>query len=185
MRRLECRQRTNSDVWIHHVACKFPGFLISLLHFTVIGNQLFISNDRNRVRWVVLGLLQDGACTDLVENLGVNSLKGDLSNTTTFNTPLFSLANTFNDGVWYLLVSATSLQCQWAPPLWCTVPIDTIYVFPEIKQRGFVSNSCIHVSLNDLYIPRISLPSKISRPILGIYKSLTDTWMWNLGDRTL
>ncbi len=26
MRRLECRQRTNSDVWIHQVACKFPGF---------------------------------------------------------------------------------------------------------------------------------------------------------------
>ncbi len=26
MRRLECRQRTNSDVWILHVACKFRGF---------------------------------------------------------------------------------------------------------------------------------------------------------------
>ncbi len=25
---------------------------------------------------------------------------------------------------------------------------------------------------------------KISRPILGIFKSLTDTWMWKLGDRT-
>ncbi len=25
-RYLECRQRTNSDVWIHHVACKFRGF---------------------------------------------------------------------------------------------------------------------------------------------------------------
>ena len=47
------------------------------------------------VRWVVLGLLQDGACTDLVENLSVNSLKGDLSNATTCNPPLFSLVNTF------------------------------------------------------------------------------------------
>ncbi len=27
--------------------------------------------------------------------------------------------------------------------------------------------------------------SKIGRPILGIYKSLTDTWMWKVGDRTL
>jgi hypothetical protein len=27
--------------------------------------------------------------------------------------------------------------------------------------------------------------SKIGRPILGNYKSLTNTWMWKLGDRTL
>jgi hypothetical protein len=51
--------------------------------------------DRKVVRQVVLGLLQDGACTDLFENLSVNSLKGDLSNPTTFNPPLFSLVNTF------------------------------------------------------------------------------------------
>jgi hypothetical protein len=31
----------------------------------------------------------------LVENLSVNSLKGDLSNATTFNPPLFPLDNTF------------------------------------------------------------------------------------------
>ncbi len=97
MRHLECRQRTNSDVWIHHVACKsFLDFLISLRHYTVIGNQLFISNDRNRVRWVVLDRLQDGACTDFCENLSENTLKGDLSNATTFNPPLFSLVDTFN-----------------------------------------------------------------------------------------
>ncbi len=68
-------------------------------HCTVIGWQLLISNDRNRVRWAVLGLSQDGACTDLFENLRVNSLKGDLSNATTFNPPLFSLVNTFNNCV--------------------------------------------------------------------------------------
>ncbi len=56
---------------------------------------IFYLNDRNRVPWVVLGLLQAGACTDLVENLSVNSLKGDISNATTFNQPLFSLVNTF------------------------------------------------------------------------------------------
>jgi hypothetical protein len=64
-------------------------------HCTIIGKQLLISNDRHRVRWVVLGLSQDGACTDLFENLSVNSLKGDLSNATTFNPPLFSLVKTF------------------------------------------------------------------------------------------
>jgi hypothetical protein len=74
----------------------FADFFIKLRHYTVIGKQLLISNDWNRVRWVVLGLLQDGACTELVENLSVNSSKGDLSNATTFNPPLFPLDNTFN-----------------------------------------------------------------------------------------
>jgi hypothetical protein len=32
----------------------------------------------------------------LFENLSVYNLKGDLSNVTTFKTPLFSLVNTFN-----------------------------------------------------------------------------------------
>jgi hypothetical protein len=71
----------------------FPDFFISLRHYTVIGNQLLLSNYRNRVR---RGLSQDGACIDLFENLSVNSLKGDLSNATTFKLPLFSLDKTFN-----------------------------------------------------------------------------------------
>ncbi len=55
--------------------------------YIVVGKQFLISNDRNRFRRVggsVLGLSQDGACTDLFENL---SVKGDLSisNATTFN----------------------------------------------------------------------------------------------------
>jgi hypothetical protein len=33
--------------------------------------------------------------SDLFENLSVNSLKGDLSNATTFNRPRFSFVNTF------------------------------------------------------------------------------------------
>ncbi len=32
------------------------------------------------------------------------------------------------------------------------------YVFLEMKLRGFIPNSYIHVSLSDLYIPRIGLP---------------------------
>ena len=54
-----------------------------------------IANEKNRLRWVVLGLSQDGACIDLFENHSENSLKEDLSNITTFNPPLFSLVNTF------------------------------------------------------------------------------------------
>ncbi len=33
-----------------------------------------------------------------------------------------------------------------------------IYVFPERKLCGLVPNSYIHVSVSDLYIPRIGLP---------------------------
>ncbi len=54
-----------------------------------------LANDTNRVRGAVLGLLQDGACTDFFENFRENSLKGDLSNDITLNPPLFSLVNTF------------------------------------------------------------------------------------------
>jgi hypothetical protein len=74
----------------------FADFFIQLRRNTVIWKQLLFANDRNRVRGAVLGLSQDGACTDLFENLSVNSLKGDLSNATTFKPPLFSLVNTFN-----------------------------------------------------------------------------------------
>ncbi len=49
------------------------------------------------VVWVVLGRPQDGACSDLFENLSEISLKGDISNATTFKPPVFSLVNTFND----------------------------------------------------------------------------------------
>ncbi len=63
--------------------------------YAVICKQLLISNDRNMVHWVVLGLPQAGACTDLFENLSEISLKGELSNATTFNPPLFSSVNTF------------------------------------------------------------------------------------------
>jgi hypothetical protein len=64
--------------------------------YTDIGIQLFISNDRNRVRRIDLGLSQDGACTDLFENLSENSLSGDLSNDIIVNPPFLSFVNTFN-----------------------------------------------------------------------------------------
>ncbi len=53
--------------------------------------KLLFADNTNRVRGAVLGLSQVGACTDLFENLSVNSLKGDLSNTTSFKPPIFSL----------------------------------------------------------------------------------------------
>jgi hypothetical protein len=108
MRCLECRQRTNSDVWIHHVACKFPRFFHQSPILYRYWEQLLLSNDRNRFRWVVLGLSQDGAGTNLFENFRENSLKRGLSNDTTVNPPRFSLVNTFKYGV-------RSTNFIWAP----------------------------------------------------------------------
>ncbi len=83
--------------------CTIPLFQLSVWcekcaagrHNSVIGNQLLFSNNRKRVRWVVLCLSQGGACTDSFEIFRDNSLKGKLSNVITLNPPLFSLVNTF------------------------------------------------------------------------------------------
>jgi hypothetical protein len=51
-------------------------------------------------------------------------------------------------------------------------------IFPEKEYRGLSPRFHIHASVSDLYIPTIGLPillEEICRPILGLYKSLTDT----------
>jgi hypothetical protein len=50
--------------------------------------------------------------------------------------------------------------------------------FTEKEYRSLSSNFHIHVSVSDLYISTIGLPillEEIRGPILGLYKSLTDT----------
>ncbi len=59
-------------------------------------------------------------------------------------------------------------------------------IFPEKEYWGLSPNFHIHASVSDLYIPTIGLPillEEICRPILGLYKSLSDTWMLKLGLR--
>jgi hypothetical protein len=51
-------------------------------------------------------------------------------------------------------------------------------IFPEKEYRDLSPNFHIHASVSYLYIPTIGLPillEEICRPILGLYKSLTDT----------
>ncbi len=52
------------------------------------------------------------------------------------------------------------------------------HIFPEKELRDHSPNFHIHVSVSDLYIPKIALPilmQEICGPILGIYKSLPGT----------
>jgi hypothetical protein len=58
-----------------------------------------------------------------------------------------------------------------------------IYIFLFWELRGLSPNFHIHLSVSNLYIPRIGPHiscSRIDRSIVGMYKSLTDTWMWKL-----
>ncbi len=51
-------------------------------------------------------------------------------------------------------------------------------IFPEMKLRSLVPNVYIHVFVSDLYISTICPQTQYSKkggPIVGIYKSLTDT----------
>ncbi len=53
-----------------------------------------------------------------------------------------------------------------------------IYLFPEKELCGLRPSFHLYVSVSNLYIPRISPHiswSRIGRPIVGIYKSLTGT----------
>ncbi len=59
-----------------------------------------------------------------------------------------------------------------------------IYAFLFWELRRLSPNIHIHVSVSNLYVPRIGPHiscSRIARLIMGIYKSLTDTWMWKFG----
>ncbi len=59
-----------------------------------------------------------------------------------------------------------------------------IYALLFLELRGLSPYFHINVSVSDLHISRIGPHiscNRIGRSIVGIYKSLTDTWMWELG----
>ncbi len=61
---------------------------------------------------------------------------------------------------------------------------NSVYIFLFWELRGLSPNFYIHVSVSNLYISRIGPHISSSRngsSIVGIYNSLTDTWMWKLG----
>ncbi len=76
----------------------------------ILRNKLFISIDRNRIRWPVLSLSQDGVCRDSFENFSVKNSKHQ-SNDTKFNPPLFSLVNTYKILIFYDIVKLPCGGC--------------------------------------------------------------------------
>jgi len=80
-------------------------------------------------------------------------------------------------------ISSHSSSKNWIGWVHCKEPI------PKILHKYSHSHSPnfhLHVSVSDLYITAFDLPillQEICGTILGIYKSLTDTWMWKLGPR--
>ncbi len=72
----------------------------------------------------------------------------------------------FNINVWFRFMYSQKWNCLTS-------------LFPTQSYNVLSRNFHINVSVSDLYNPRINLP----RIDCGIYKSLTDTWMWKLGNR--
>ncbi len=91
------------------------------------------------------------------------------------------------------------LSSTFLPPQLRILISDLIFIFSKYSHslqrkshlcnlfwelRSLSPNFHIHVSVRDLHIPRLCPHiscSRIGRSIVGIYKSLTDTWMWKSG----
>ncbi len=74
----------------------------------------------------------------------------------------------------YTHINTLQRKSHWCIPFLGIARTDSVLIFHT------------HLSVSDLYSSRIGLhisSSRIGRPIVGIYKSLTDTWMWKLGLR--
>ncbi len=72
-----------------------------------------------------------------------------------------------NTNVWFRFMYSQKWNCA-------------ALLFPKQNYNDLSPIFHIHVSVSDLIIPRFGLPiccSQIGRPILGLYKSLTDTWL--------
>ncbi len=115
----------------------------------IMGGQPYtrvdISHDSIPQSGTFLTVLQDGVCTDFFENLNVISLKGDLSNATTFYLRLFSLVNIFIVPIVTFLYSleivylfVTACMCM----QWCIVHI----CMQDCTYKNHIHIHTIHVS---------------------------------------
>jgi hypothetical protein len=72
----------------------------------------------------------------------------------------------------------TTLNKRWEGTLQGQKAEKLKQIFPEKEYRGLSPNFHIHFTVSELYISTMGLPfllEEICGPVLGIYKSLTDT----------
>jgi hypothetical protein len=104
---------------------------------------------------------------------------------------IFALRGVDMEGVSLLTASSIDIRVDPSSPLYNVFKCLTVHhiislqnaenlkqIFPEKEYRGLGPNFHIHVSVSELYIPTMGLPfllEEIYRPILKIYKLLTET----------
>jgi hypothetical protein len=84
------------------------------------------------------------------------------------------------------LLSLDFVRTRRTSNLHCTE--NSIYVFPEMKLHRIIPNSYIHVSVIDLYIPRIGRSIWLQHNMQinpGNIKLVADRRVWKLKDRAL
>jgi hypothetical protein len=100
---------------------------------------------------------------------------------------MYSRVHTHSIDSWPLPYFTAGVQACNRPHCKDAIPKIRKKIFPEKELRGLSPNFYIHVSVSNLYIFPQSVClfccRKICGPILEIYNSLTDTWMWKLGLR--
>ncbi len=100
--------------------------------------------------------------------------------------PFIFAKNSFSK-IWSTNCDKDGFMCwSWATTLQRQNAENLKQIVPEKEYQGLSPNFHIHVSVSELYFPTMGLPvllEEICRRILGIYKSLKDTWMWKLGLR--
>ncbi len=85
------------------------------------------------------------------------------------------------------IITTKYVHTSWQSSSWTAhCNKNPIYVFPEKELPCLSTNFHIHVSVSVYSQDRsvhIFSYSRKGRPIVGIYKSLTDTWIWKSGLR--
>ncbi len=82
------------------------------------------------------------------------------------------------------IITTKYVHTSWQSSSWTAhCNENPIHVFPEKELSGLSTNFHIHVSVSVYSQDRSVHIFSYSRPIVGIYKSLTDTWMWKSGQR--
>ncbi len=172
--------QTNIYQYCIHRRSICPCTLIDVFHFLfpcirrkLSGDAFLLNSNIVRVRWFHRNIKE--IC--LLNAISIISL---ISATAYVLCTIFSKYCIFVSNIWLLLSENNKIEFSYLnyPHTERTNTENSKQKYPEKELRGHNPNFHIHVSVSDLYNPRIDLPillQEICGPILGIYKSLTET----------